>query len=373
MEPFKDHFSPQLVCCLADHLKKHLRPFKRAQFINGINPELESLELKERCQLIADKLHSVLPADLKQRYAIIQAMLHPNLEGGEGLQSDKQGIRGWGVLPLCTVVGQHGLEEFDLSMAMLRTMTGYFSSELDIRYFILSDQDRALAIMSQWLKDPDHHVRRLVSEGSRPRLPWAMQLPKLIADPGPTLPLLQALRDDKEEYVRRSVANHLNDISKDHPDLVAELAHHWMQDANRNRERLLRHACRSLIKQGHPKALAAFGYASPKIELESLLIKRPVITLGEDLDFSISLKSTTGQKQALIIDYVIHHQKKNGKLTPKVFKWKTIELEPDQTTSFSRSHKIRAVTTRRYYSGLHTLSLRINGKDFGYQEFELSC
>lgn len=373
MEPLKNQFSEALVCCMADHLKKHLRPFKRAAFIKAISPQLEKLELKERCQLIADTLHSVLPDDTGERHRIIRLMLHPDKDADTALQSNKDGVRGWGTLPLCTVVGQHGLQDFDASLNLLKYMTSYFSSELDVRYFILADQSRALNIMSSWLDDPDYHVRRLVSEGTRPRLPWAMQLPQLIADPSSTLPLLEALRDDETEYVRRSVANHLNDIAKDHPDLVAKLAKEWMKDADRNREKLLRHACRSLIKQGHPKALAVFGYRPPKLELQSLNIDNATVKLGSALDFSVRLHSLSSKKQSLIIDYVIHHQKNNGQLAAKVFKWTKTQIEPEQTLMLNRSHKMREVTTRRYYPGLHAVSLRINGQDFGYQEFALSC
>jgi len=223
MEPFKNNISSELVSCFADHLEKHLASFNRNQFESAIVDELDRLELKERAQLIADQLHSVLPTDHKTRHRILLDMLHPLEDADNGMQSDGQGIRGWGMMPLCAVVGQHGLETFDESMDVLKQMTSRFSSELDVRYFLLADQERALEIMTGWIDDPNRHVRRLVSEGTRPRLPWAMQLPRLISDPSPVLPLLEKLRDDKEEYVRRSVANHLNDISKDHPDLVGDL------------------------------------------------------------------------------------------------------------------------------------------------------
>ncbi len=373
MEPFKNNLSKELVCCIANQLAKHLDRFDEDRFVSRIGPALDELELKERSQCIADELHRVLPKELNERYRILLAMLHPLEDTENALQSDENGIRGWGMLPLCSVVGQHGLEDFDVSLATLKEMTKRFSSEFDVRHFLLADQDRTLAIMAGWLQDPNRHVRRLVSEGTRPRLPWAMKLPQLIANPSPVLPLLEALRDDEEEYVRRSVANHLNDISKDHPDLIAQLAREWMQPENRQRTKLLRHACRGLIKQGHPIALEVFGYESPKLSLEKLTIKTPIVVLGNALQFVARIQSHSNCEQPLIIDYVIHHQKNNGGLTAKVFKWKTASLSPHGELLIDRTHKIRPVTTRRYYTGKHALSLRINGQDFGYKEFHLEC
>ncbi|NOX30806.1 MAG: DNA alkylation repair protein, partial [Actinobacteria bacterium] len=209
MEPFKNLFSPELVHTLGAHLQGQLDEFDRERFEQSILAELESLELKERAQLIADQVHLVLPTSSEERFANLLAILHPE-EGNVVADSDADGIRGWGVMPLTMVVGQHGIEDFDAALDVLKQMTKRSSSEVAVRYLLLADQPRALAIMGEWIRDPSEHVRRLVSEGTRPRLPWAMQLPQLIADPSPVLPLLEALRDDPEEYVRRSVANHLN-------------------------------------------------------------------------------------------------------------------------------------------------------------------
>jgi 3-methyladenine DNA glycosylase AlkC len=367
VEPFKNNFSPELVSCFADHLQKHISSFNRESFEKPICALLEQLELKDRAQLIADHLHAALPNDLHDRARVIRAMLRPEA----GQVSDELGIGGWGVFPLSIAVGQHGLDDFGGSLELLKDMTHLFSSEFGVRYFLLADQERALQIMGSWVRDPSHHVRRLVSEGTRPRLPWAMQLPKLIDDPTPTLPILEALRDDKEEYVRRSVANHLNDIAKDHPDVVAGIAKSWLKGANRNREQLVRHACRSLIKQGHPRVLTTFGFGKVNVSLDALTVEPESIKLGEAVQFTATLRSIASRRQSLLIDYVMHFQKANGTLSGKVFKWKTLDLEAGEAVSISRSHTIRQVTTRRYYSGRQAIALRINGRDFGLAEFEL--
>ena len=371
MEPFKTFISPQVVACIADQLEKHVAGFERSSFEDPILADLPSLELKDRVRRIAEELHRVLPSDLTERNRALLAMLHPNDDIHTGGQSDEHGIRGWGTYPLTMVVGRYGLEDFDGSMQVLKEMTKRFSAEFDVRPFILADQERALSLMGSWVSDRSLHVRRLVSEGTRPRLPWGERLPALIADPSPVLPLLTALRDDEEEYVRRSVANHLNDIAKDHPDLVADLAAEWLAAASEPRKKLVRHACRTLIKQGHSGALKAFGLGPPKVELQRIQVENEVIQLGETLRFSIDLRSEARSAQDLIIDYVMHFKKANGSQSGKVFKWKKLTLEAGESIRLERAHGIRAITTRRYYDGRQGLSMRINGQDFGWAEFEL--
>lgn len=376
MEPFKNNLSLELVDLIADQLDRHMpaggHDFDRADFTGPVLAVLDGLELKQRSALIADHLHRVLPGDLGDRYQILGAMLHP-AEDLTDQQSDDQGITGWGMLPLCDLVGRYGLADFERSLDMLKTMTRHFSSEFDVRHYLIADQGRALAIMGKWLDDPDHHVRRLVSEGTRPRLPWGLRLQSLVTDPAPMLPLLTALRDDESEYVRRSVANHLNDIAKDHPDLVADLARDWLQGADKNRTRLVKHACRTMIKQGHPGVLAAFGLNPPELDLTALDIATPVVTLGPDgaLEFTATLTSTGPADQALVIDYLVHFVKANGTRAPKVFKGSKLTLRPGEVATFTRRHPVRPITTRKYYGGLQALSLRINGTDFGWAEFEL--
>lgn len=371
MEPFKNEISPALVDMLADHLGKHLPSFEPESFTAPLLQRLPDLELKQRVSLLADAIHTVLPTARDKRYPILAAMLHPDVENSASRPSTTEGLRGWGIWPLTEIVGKHGLSDFDASLALLKEMTKRGTSEFDVRPFIDNDPARALKTILNWVNDPNHHVRRLATEGTRPRLPWGMRLNGLIADPLLTLPILEALKDDPSEYVRRSVANHLNDIAKDHPDLVVDLIVQWLRDASEPRQKLIRHASRTLIKQGHPGALAAFGFAAPKIVEPIITITNPQIVLGGSVDFSAEFRSTSNQPQKLLIDYVVHHKKANGLHTPKVFKWTTLSLDGLESRTFSRKHSMKPVTTRRYYEGRHYLSLRINGQDFGRNEFEL--
>lgn len=371
MEPFKNKISPDLVTCLGLHIERHLEGFDRASYEAAILAELENLELKQRARLIADETGRILPETLDAKFHILRSILHPLENEGVDRASDAEGIRGWGMMPLGMVVTDFGLEDFDKSFALLKEMTKRATAEFEVRPFLDADQARALAIMTPWVKDDSVHVRRLVSEGTRPRLPWGMRLKQLVEDPAPTLPLLEALKDDPEDYVRRSVANHLNDIAKDHPDLVAEIAARWLKGADTNRQKLVRHACRSLIKQGHAATLTAFGLNPPQIKVDGPDIKTPQVAYGSAVSFDVELSSSGKHAQDLVIDYLVHFKKANGTLAPKVFKWTKVKLQPGETLSLSRDHAIRPITTRVYYGGAQAVSLRINGKDFGYAEFEL--
>lgn len=197
------------------------------------------------------------------------------------------------------------------------------------------------------------------------------QLPMFIKDPLPVIELLERLKDDESAYVRRSVANNLNDIAKDHPDLVAEIASRWMNDASKERTQLTRHACRTLLKNGHQKTLRVFGFKPQKLTQESLNILTPNVEFGKSLQFTLSITSNAKKSQSLMIDYIIHHQKANGKTTPKVFKWKTTTLPPNETLTATKSHPFKKITTRVYHPGLHTLEIMINGISIGTADFQL--
>lgn len=371
MEPFKNVFSPALVTCVAGHLQRHVKGFEAPAFTAAIVPRLETLELKARAQLIADQVHAALPADPAQRAKVLLALLHPDDGHQVNRQSGDEGVCGWGILPLTMVVGQHGVADFDRSMRLLKEMTKRFTSEFAIRHFLLADQARAIATLADWVDDPSPHVRRLVSEGARPRLPWAARLPGLIRDPSPLLPLLKRLRDDPEPYVRRSVANHLNDIAKDHPQLITALAADWCRGANANRDALLRHACRGLIKQGDAAALAVFGRHPPRVEAGPLALSTHAVRMGEAMELRMRLRSTSSDTQQLTVDYVLHLRKANGRLSPKVFKGALLNLAPGEEQEFRRTHRFREVTTRRHYMGENAVSLRINGQDTAPVAFSL--
>ena len=372
-EPFKNLFDPALVAGLAGHLARRAPDFDRGRFEAMALDGLERLELKARSAQITRALEAHLPADFGAACALLLAALHPEDDvdlSGKGI--DDLGVRGWAVMPMADFVAARGLGSFDLSMATLAEMTRRFTAEGAVRPFIAADPERALIWLHRWAQDGNFHVRRLASEGSRPRLPWNMQLAVFVRDPSPLVPLLARLRDDPVEYVRRSVANNLNDIAWDHPDLVAVVAAEWIRGASPERARLVRHACRTLVKQGHPAALAALGFGPPRVALRALDVRTPVVRFGGALEFEAEVVSESDADQNVVLDYAIHHRKANGETRAKVFKGKVLKLRAGEGAQFRRRHPMRPITTRVYHDGGHRVEILVNGAVLGGADFELT-
>jgi 3-methyladenine DNA glycosylase AlkC len=361
-EPLKNLLHPGLVQNMAGHISLAAPDFDAIRFTTLATDGMDALELMQRAERIKDALTQTLPADYAAAADILRRALPEN---------DKPGLSGWALLPVNQFVSQHGLGHFDRSLALLKALTPHFTAEFGIRRFLHAEQDRALAEISSWVTDTNHHVRRLASEGTRPRLPWAMRLPALVKQPAPILPILVALLDDPEDYVRRSVANSLNDIAKDHPALVADFVQRHLEGASAERRQLLRHASRTLLKNGDAKALANFGFAAARGITTSLTVATPVVTFGEKLGFSIAVSNQDEAPQRLMIDYAIHHVKANGTLAPKVFKWKTLDLPAGGRQSIDKDHAICAITTRVYYPGTHRIEILVNGTVSASGGFEL--
>lgn len=372
MEPFKNFYSPELVRCMAEHVARLRSDFQAEAFVTDTLDGWEGLELKQRSARITQMLERHVRADFEGVVEVALGVLGPAAEGPAlNGRTDAEGVAGWGVVPLADWVSSRAGTELEAGLAALKVLTRRFSAEFAIRPLIARDPQRALATIAGWVSDPDVNVRRLASEGTRPRLPWGLRLQAFVEDPQPLLPLLTALRDDPELYVRRSVANSLNDIAKDHPDWVAELAGHWMEGATAERAQLVRHACRTLVKQGHPGALAALGFGPPEVELLSWQVHTPELKLGQTLRFSVTLRSKAKSAQPVVVDYALGYRKANGSLGPKVFKWKRAELGPGETVTWTREQKLKPVSTRTHYTGAHTLVLQVNGQPVGTAGFHL--
>jgi len=371
-EALKNVFNSSMVRGMAVHFKQHWPAFDDKQFVRAAIKNLQTLELKARSQQITQAMIQYLPDDYRHAGEIMLASLYPvDSRDIADLGVEKEGIGGWAMMPMTHYVALQGQDDFVHSMDLLKEMTKRFSAEFDIRFFLLAAQDETMTVLHTWANDENYHVRRLVSEGTRPRLPWAMCLPSFVEDPASVIALLEKLKDDPEEYVRRSVANNLNDIAKDHPDVVAGVAARWMKDANKDRARLVRHACRSLLKSGHKKTLKVLGFGPPKIRNIFLQILTPKVILGGKLQFELSLTSKTKHEQKLMVDYVVHHQKANGSTSPKVFKWRSIMLQPGELLSGTKNHAIKKITTRVYYPGAHKIEIMVNGVSVAIADFQL--
>jgi len=341
--------------------------FATGQFYRDAMRGLEAMELKQRVEHLVHVIGKHLPKDFQQA-ALILGRIRDHWDAGD--PNDSQ--RAFAAWPIIDYVGHYGINHPEIALPLLSYLTPMFSAEFAIRYFLLIHPEQTYNQMTLWCLDSDEHVRRLASEGIRPRLPWAPQLKEFINNPKPVLFILDSLVDDPSDYVRRSVANNLNDISKDHPDLVIQTCQHWLADQVPERKWIIARGTRTLVKAGHPKVFALLGYThKPKLKRGPLIITPDSIQLGESINISISLTSTSNKSQKMVIDYVIHFMKANGKTSPKVFKWKNLTLKPGQTAVLEKSHAITKITTRRYYPGTHKVELQINGKVTTSADFQL--
>lgn len=368
-EPFKNIYNPTLIEGMAAHLARVSDQFARDVFLKKALDGLDDLEMLARAEQISLAIDAAFPDDLSVKRAAMLAALHPrtDMELSE-MGIDDQGISGWAGEPMARVIARHGLDDPEPNLDALREMTMRFSSEFAVRPFFRDHPELTLKAAHHWAQDENLHVRRLASEGARPLLPWGIKLHGFVSDPSPLIPLLTALRDDPSDYVRRSVANNLNDISKNQPDLVAGLAKDWLQGASKERARLVKHACRGLIKQGHAGALEAFGFPPPSLS-DVVLSCPPEVFLGEVMPISVAFKAQADQK--LLIDYVLHFMRANGKLSPKVFKWTEMSVRAGERVELQKSHPYKVVTTRKDYPGTQKLSLQVNGQVVAERPFEL--
>ncbi|MEM6319988.1 MAG: DNA alkylation repair protein [Bacteroidota bacterium] len=364
----RDVFNPKVVTALAERLKKADTTFNQQGFVDFILPKLPDLTYSERLNCITEALEKCLPEDYPIAVKILLDSLLPPYETDELESSYDRFI----VVTKAAYVANNGLQHYDLSMQALYEITQRMTAEWGIRPFLIEYPEKTLAILAKWAKDENPHVRRLVSEGSRPYLPWGKKLPYFEKQPQLTLDLLELLKDDDSEYVRRSVANHLNDHAKKHGDLVVETLKRWQSEGtNKDKNRMIKHALRTLLKRGHPGALEILGYKKgAKVVVENFQIDKE-ITVGEQLNFSFDVRSTAEVTQPLMIDYVIYYQKANGGLAPKVFKLTTKNLAAGATLSFQKKQSFKVITTRKFHLGLHQLAIQVNGAELAKMDFML--
>ena len=355
-------FNPALVQAFVNQVSAHYPAFDGDAFSQDILSELDTLEFKQRIALIAQALHTHLPQDYPTAISILLKLL--DVRDGDF----KQGGHLW---VIDNFVELYGIAHYDQSIQAMYQITQRHSSEFSIRPFLMRYQARTLAILHEWKHDESEHVRRLVSEGTRPRLPWGGQLKAFITDPTPTLALLEALQDDPSEYVRRSVANHLNDISKDHPDKVLDTLERWSQNASAGTQWLIKHALRTQLKAGSPRALALLGYGTPDVTLDDFVLSTNVVNMGDSFTLSFRLRNDTDHAQNLMVDYIMHFMKANGSTSPKVFKLKVCELPAHDSLTITKSHTIRPISTRKYYAGTHRVEIQVNGQVLGGAGFAL--
>jgi 3-methyladenine DNA glycosylase AlkC len=317
----------------------------------------EQRPFKQRIRHISDTLRLTLPPSYREALQILDKIA-PQCTGVEYL-----------FFP--DFVEVYGLDDWEASIPALERYTPYSSSEFAVRPFILQDPERMLRQLLQWTGHDDHHIRRLASEGCRPRLPWGKALEMYKADPTPILPILERLKADPSLYVRKSVANNLNDIAKDHPELVKELARSWYGD-NERTDWVIKHGCRSLLRSADAAALALFGFsAAPDAAVSSLSLDNDTVAIGDALSFRFTVRAASSAPLKLRVEYGIDFVKSSGKTSRKLFK--VTENDFGQTDRlYVRTHSFKDLTTRKHYPGKHRLAIVLNGVEMASAGFEVT-
>lgn len=369
-EPLKNHFDRAVVELLAERFAQVHSGFDRVGFTDDVLDGLASLELKGRINLLADRLRAALPDDYPRALAMVVDV------------AETDGVEGFTAWPLCSFVERHGRVDPAASLAAMERLTRRFSCEFAVRPFLEHHLDLTVRSLHEWTGSEHEEVRRLPSEGTRPHLPWGPKVQALLDDPSVGVGLITELRHDPSTTVRRSVANHLNDIARSDPALVVDLATAWSGEATD--PAMLRHGLRSLVKKGHPGALAVLGFTTdPHVRVEHFAVAPDTIHLGDSIELSATITSTavssnTGSgrdlgppAQRLVVDFVVHHLGARGTTKPKVFKWTTIELAPGATATVVKRRRIATASTRRYHAGLHRVELQVGGTIVASSSFDL--
>jgi 3-methyladenine DNA glycosylase AlkC len=318
--------------------------------------------LRERTDLVS----AALLADVPQGYRALADVVRTAL--------DAPSFAGWTIWPVGESVTTRALAEreyFDDALGLLAELTPRLTSEFAVRRLLDADLPRALGVVQRWTVHPDEHVRRLASEGTRSFLPWAVRVRALLASPDATVPILDALYRDESEYVRRSVANHLNDLARQNPELVVETARRWLAAPDEHTARLVRHGLRTLVKKAHPGALATMGFAPVTVSVSEPVLASPTVSLPGELAFGFVLTNEGATGGRMAVDYVVHFVKSNGRQAEKVFKLTSLTLGAGESVSIEKRHTMRQMTTRVHYAGTHTLEVQVNGRRFGRTDFEV--
>ncbi len=348
-DALKEMFDAARFAQLADLFAGALAGFDRRRFLHIATAGLAELSLLQRLRRGTEALRATLPDNYPVAVAVLRDVAPRIGHNFVGL-----------MLP--DYVGQYGREHPAASLAALHFLTRFSSGEFAIREFLKRDLPGTLVVMERWSRDDNEHVRRLASEGCRPRLPWSFRLEALVADPGPVWPILENLRADPSLYVRKSVANHLNDITKDHPDEVLARLARW-EGTNLHTAWIARRGLRTLVKQGHDGALGVLGAgAKPRIEVRAFKVSPARLSLGDTLTITADLASRAAKPQRLVLDYAIRYVKAGGKTHRKVFKWKEVLLATGGELRLAKRQTIRDFSTRRHHAGRHEVELQANGR-----------
>jgi 3-methyladenine DNA glycosylase AlkC len=363
-EPLKHMYNPRFFEAFITTVKQVLPHFNKQQFLHQVfDTSWEQKELKQRVRHISTSLKEYLPGTYKEQVNLILCIIKQSRESGT------QG--GFEYMFFPDFIEQYGLDDVETSLKAIEKITQFISCEFAIRPFLLKYQNKVMAQMLKWSEHHHEHVRRFSSEGCRPRLPWAMAIPALKNDPSPILPILENLKNDASLFVRKSVANNLNDIAKDHPQIVVDLAKKW-KGQSKETDWIIKHGCRTLLKQADQNVYQIFGLnGKAECEVKNLKLSQSKIKIGDRLGFSFVLKATDKKPSKLRLEYAVYYVKANGKQSRKLFKLAENNYQPTTIYSFKKEQRFQDFTTRKHFPGKHKIGIIVNGKELAAKEFML--
>ena len=343
----KHAYDAAFIKKLADLLSEDVAGFNKKAFTAMVfDSSWDDRELKSRMDHITRCMHASLATD----YVVALSYLKPISKHFGGFEA----------MLFPHYVELYGQDDWNHSIKALEHFTCYSSSEFAVRPFIIKAPKKMMKQMLRWSKHKSHHVRRLASEGCRPRLPWAMALPEFKKDPELIFPILVQLKTDDSEYVRKSVANNLNDIAKDHPEIIKQLVADWLGHDPKT-DWIVKHGCRTLLKQGDKNTLALFGYPSAEhVTVSSFKMTVEQLNVGDMLEFTFKLTSKKQKLGKIRVEYIIDYVKSSGRYSRKVFKISEGDVQ-ETTKLFKKKQSLRDMTTRKHYPGRHYLSIVVNG------------
>lgn len=375
-EAFKNMFNEQFFYKFTKDLKLVINDFDTEEFISQImDDEWEDMAYKQRITHITKNLKKFFPTDYKTAVDKIIELLDcikDTLPDFSKIDDNNFGLLAleYGAI-LDNYIELYGIDDYETSIKAIEKVTQFTTCEFVTHAFIAKYPDKMMKQMLAWSNHKHWGVRRLASEGCRPRLPWSISLPSLKKDPTPIIPILENLKNDPSKFVRLSVANNLNDIAKDNPEIVIDLAKSWKGES-KEVDWVLKHGCRTLLKQGNPEIMKLFGLESNKnIIIDNFQLTTPHIKIGDSIEFCFSLSNRSNEKTIIRLEYGIYYQKSNGTLSKKIYKISEKEYAKNSVTQITRKHSFRVITTRKFYPGLHQISIIINGNEGERLNFEL--
>lgn len=361
----KHWFDKAAATAMANQVAAVYADFDQTTFKRHALKRINSLEFGDRVKQFSRALHATLPPSYTEAIKILVKSFP-----GETVNANSV-TDGWLQWPIGKFIADYGTDQFHESMHAMVALTQQFSSEFAVRPFVIRYPEDTFHTLLKLTGHPSEHVRRWCSEGTRTRLPWGMKLHAAIESPAPVWRILNELMDDESLYVRRSVANNINDLSKDHPDQVLEYCARWKKKCRPHRDWIIKHGLRSLIKTGNPDALELIGFSTPQKIKTELSVSPTSVKTGGSVQLSATLANNSKKSQRIMIDYVVHFIRKNDMRNEKVFKWKTIELAAGESITVGKKQWMKQTTARTLYKGEHKIEIQINGQRLAESAFQL--